>query len=81
MVNSGGIKKKPQTNIIINEILYCDDIPKRKIADVNAVLSLVCDQLKTKFLKLNEHILSNHFNWEEIHLNKSGTMSLATKPL
>lgn len=59
--------------------MYRDDIPKRKIADVNAALSLVCDQLKTKYLKLNEHILSNHFNWDEIHLKKSGTMALATK--
>lgn len=42
--------KNPQTNIIINVILYRNDIPKRKIADVNAALSLVCHQLKTNFL-------------------------------
>lgn len=32
-----------------------------------------------KFLELNEHILSNRFNWDGIHLHKSGTMALATK--
>lgn len=46
---------------------------------MNAAISFMCDQLKTKFHKLNEHILPHHFNWDGIHLNKSGTMALENK--
>lgn len=44
-------KKLPNSRIIINEILYREDIPNRKKDDVNEALIFMTHQLKSEFLK------------------------------
>lgn len=72
-------KKSPRSNIVINEILYREDIPNRKVDDVNEALIFMCRELKVKFLKLNNVILPQHFNWDGVHLNNIGTQILADR--
>lgn len=51
MVRGGCTEKKlPNSRIIINEILYREDIPNRKIDDVNEALIFMTHQIKVEFL-------------------------------
>lgn len=44
-------KMLPNSRIIINEILFREDIPNRMKDDVNKALIFMTHQLKVKFLK------------------------------
>lgn len=58
MVRVGCIEKKklPNSRIIINEILYREDITSRKIDVVNEALTFMSHQLKVKFHRLNKFL-------------------------
>lgn len=55
-------KKLPNSRIIINEILYRENIPNRKIDDVNEALIFMTHQLKVEFLQLNKFLPPKYFN-------------------